>query len=69
MNFEIGQEFIKKNSKRQDVETIVDILTTVSAVTGETVKTRYVLEHDFCGQPVRNSDVLQTTLAIRYNQI
>jgi hypothetical protein len=66
--FNIGQQFIKQKSKRQDVETIVDILQTVSTVTGECVNIEYVLEHDFCGQPVR-SRAIGTTLAMRYSQI
>lgn len=60
--FKIGQQFIRQHTKRKDVETITDILTTRNT-SDEVVKIRYVAEHDFMGQTVTDYDVLDTTIA------
>jgi hypothetical protein len=61
-NFPIGTKYIKRNS-RQDVCTVVDILTTFNAA-GDIVSTTYIAEHEFCGQMVRERDVVRTTIAM-----
>jgi len=64
MEFSIGHKFIRRHSKHKYIETIVDIHKTISTVNNEVVKTRYVATHDFCGQPVTDYDVLQTSIAM-----
>jgi hypothetical protein len=59
----IGEQFIRRSSKRKDVETIIDILTTTDSK-GDVVKIRYVALHNFCGQPVIDNDVLQSTITM-----
>lgn len=58
--FQIGQKYspIGKNY----VCTVVDIHKTFNSK-GELVKTRYVSEHDFCGQVVKDYDVVDATIA------
>ena len=58
----IGTKFINKRSKRKDVETVVDIHTTKN-MNGEHIKTIYICEHDFMGQPLRR-ECLQSTIAL-----
>lgn len=41
---------------------VVDIWTTTNSA-GEVVKVRYVAEHEFCGNTVRDVDVPHTTIA------
>ena len=59
--FEIGTQFIRRNSKCR-VETVTDILKTTNNA-GELVKIRYVATHEFMGQIVTDHDVLDTTIA------
>jgi len=48
----IGVKFIRKHSKREDIETIIDILTTRN-IKNEIVEILYVAEHDFLGQMIK----------------
>lgn len=48
---EIGLKFIRYSSKRKDIETVVDILTTTNSK-GDVIKIEYVTEHDFSGQTI-----------------
>lgn len=59
----IGTQFIRRQSKRKDVETVVDILTTTNSK-GEVCHIRYIASHDFAGQQVLNKDVVATTIAM-----
>ena len=59
--FPIGTKYITRG-KRHDVCTVVDHLTTTNSK-GEIVAVRYVTEHEFCGQTVTASDVVDTTIA------
>lgn len=61
MEIKIGTKFIRRCSKRKDVETVVDILTTTNSK-GEVVSVRYVATHDFMGQTVTDSDIVGTTI-------
>lgn len=62
MKFPVGTKFKRIGLKHAKVETVVDILTTTN-LAGEVVSIRYVAEHEFMGQTVRDSDVLGTTIA------
>jgi len=61
--FKIGTRFIRRKTKRQDVETIIDIYTTTNSK-GEIVRIRYVAELDFMGQAVIDFDVYDSTIAL-----
>lgn len=61
MDIKIGTRFIRRNSKRKDIETVVDILTTTN-LKGEIVSVRYVATHEFMGQIVTDSDIVKTTI-------
>jgi hypothetical protein len=56
-----GQKF-KTGGKRGDICTVTDIHKTYNGA-GELVKTRYVATHEFCGQVITDSDVVETTIA------
>jgi hypothetical protein len=56
----IGTKFIRRGTKRKDVETVVDIYRTYN-LQGDLVKTMYVVEHMFMGQNIR-SEVVSTTI-------
>ena len=58
----IGTKFIRNMSKRKDIETVVDILTTTN-LSGDVVKIRYICSHDFLGQQVLDYDVNAVTIA------
>lgn len=59
--FPVGTRFTP--ARKHAVEcVVVDILTTRN-IKGDVVAIRYVAEHLFCGQVVRNHDVLETTIA------
>lgn len=60
--YPIGYRFTirRKNHHRDCV--VVDHHTTYNFA-GEAVRFRYVTEHTFMGQPVRDSDVTHTTIA------
>jgi len=60
--FKIGTKFIKQGRKHAKIETVVDILKTYNSK-GELVKIRYVAAHEFMGQTVTDSDVLDITIA------
>ena len=59
--FSIGTKFIRRNTKRADVEMIVDILTTKNS-DGLTVKVEYVATHQFGLQTIKDN-VLASTIA------
>ena len=58
----VGTQFIRATSKRKDIETVVDILTTIN-LSGDVVKIRYICSHDFLGQQVLDYDVNAVTIA------
>ena len=47
----IGLRFINRNSKRKDISTIIDILTTRNSK-NEVIEIVYLTEHDFLGQMI-----------------
>ena len=59
--FKIGTKF-RTMGKAPRLCTVVDIHSTYN-VNGELVKIRYVAEHEFIGQTIRDSDVVETTIA------
>lgn len=59
--FEVGTRHWKSPSYKVEC-VVVDILTTLN-MAGDVVSIRYVSEHLLMGQTVRNSDVLETTIA------
>lgn len=60
--FAIGQKF-KTRGKFPRLCTVVDIWQTYNSA-GELVRIRYVAEHVFLGETVRDIDILETTIAI-----
>jgi hypothetical protein len=60
--FPIGTQYLTRG-KRKDLCTVVDILKTYNNA-GELVNIRYVTEHEFCGQMVRDRDVVDPTIAM-----
>lgn len=62
--FPIGTKFYRNRPgiKTPQECTVVDILKTYN-FTGDLVKIRYVATHMFCGQIVRDDDVVDTTIA------
>ena len=60
--YPIGLSFVRHYRKDRNPETVVDIYTTINSK-GEVVKVRYVTEHMFMGQPVRDDDVVAVTIA------
>lgn len=61
MEYPIGTKY-QTRGKVKRICTVVDILKTYNAA-GELVKVRYVSEHEFCGQMVRDYDVVAVTIA------
>ena len=61
MEIGIGTKFIRRGSKRKDIETVTDILTTYNSK-GEIVHIRYVATHEFMGQVVTDSDIVKTII-------
>lgn len=59
----IGTQFIRRSSKRKDVETVVDILTTKNSK-GKIVQIVYVAEHECLGQTVINRSVPSSTITL-----
>jgi len=59
--FKIGLTFKRQNKKHPREETIIDIWTTTNSK-GEVVQIRYVTEHEFLGQKVKDRDVVETTI-------
>ena len=60
--FPVGTKFVRVGRKHARVETVTDFLVTRN-LAGEPVQTRYVATHQFLGQEVTDSDVLETTIA------
>ncbi len=60
-DYPIGTQFMSRG-KHAKLCTVVDVLKTYNSA-GELVRTRYVTEHDFCGQKVRDNDVCAVTIA------
>lgn len=61
MEYEIGTKYMSRG-KHPILCTVTDILKTYNSA-GELVKVRYISEHEFCGQMVKDYDVLATTIA------
>jgi hypothetical protein len=59
--FKVGQKYWS-SGKHPRLCTVTDIWLTYNA-TGELVKTRYVATHEFLGQTVTDSDIVETTIA------
>ena len=59
--FPIGTQYTTRG-KNPLLCTVVDHLTTTNGA-GEVVARRYVATHQFCGQTVRDCDVVDTTIA------
>ena len=60
--FQIGQQY-KTRGKHPQLCTIVDVHRTYNSA-NELVKLRYVTSHQFCGQTVLDTDVVDTTIAM-----
>lgn len=58
--YAIGTEYTNRRGQRCRV---IDVWRTYNAA-GDMVKLRYVTEHKFCGQMVRDTDVVETTISI-----
>lgn len=59
--FPIGQQF-KTQGRNPRLCTVTDVLRTYNSA-GEMVRLRYVATHEFMGQTLRDSDVVETTIA------
>ncbi len=59
--FPIGTQYTTRG-KHPQVCTVVDVLRTYNSA-GTLVSLRYVAEHDFCGQKLRDNDVCDATIA------
>ncbi len=60
-DYAIGTQYLE-HGKHPNLCTVVDVWKTYNSA-GELVRTRYVTEHLFCGQVVRNHDVVAVTIA------
>lgn len=60
--FPIGTQYLPRR-KHATVCTVVDQLTTRNAA-GDVVACHYVTEHEFCGQKVRDTSVVDPTIAM-----
>lgn len=60
--FEIGTKFMTRG-KAPKLCTVTDILKTYNSA-NELVKVRYIATHEFCGQVVTDSDVVNATVAM-----
>lgn len=60
-NIKIGTTFIRKNTSRKDIETVIDIYTTYNSK-NQIVKVVYVCEHDYLGTKVRDYEVPSSTI-------
>jgi hypothetical protein len=56
--YPVGTEYVVRGITHR----VVDILTTYN-LASEVVKVRYVAEHQFLGQSLRDNDVIETTIA------
>lgn len=61
MEIGIGTRFIRRGTKRKDIETVTDIYTTYNSK-GEVVSIRYVATHEFMGQVITDHDIVKTTI-------
>lgn len=59
--YPIGTQFITMG-RNPDLHTVIDIHTTTN-LKGEVVQKRYVTTHEFCGQLVRNCEIVGFTIA------
>lgn len=59
--YPVGTKFMTRG-KHPKLCTVVDVLTTRN-LADEIVAVRYVATHEFCGQVVRDSDVVAVTIA------
>ena len=62
IQFQIGQKFIRRTSKRQDIETIEDVYTTTNSK-GKIISVVYVASHDFAGNKIFDYAVPMATIA------
>ena len=60
-NIKVGTQFIRRGTKRKDVETVTDIWKTYN-LAGELVRERYVTTHECMGQAVTDCDVVAPTI-------
>lgn len=60
--FRPGTTFMTRG-RQQRLCTVTDVLTTTN-LAGDVVAVRYVATHEFCGQTLVESDVLETTIAM-----
>ena len=63
--FQIGTRYLTRGSNPRKpplVHTVVDVHRTFNS-RGELVKLRYVSEHIFCGETIKEFDVCDTTIA------
>jgi hypothetical protein len=60
--FKIGHEFIRRDRKRKDIETIEDIYTTTNSK-GKVVSIQYVASYSFMGSKVTDYAVPAPTIA------
>jgi hypothetical protein len=60
--FPIGTQYLTRG-KRKDLCTVVDILKTYNNA-GELVSIHCVTEHEFCGQMVKDYNVVDPTIAM-----
>ena len=60
--YAIGTTFKKVGRKHTQVETIVDVLFTRN-LKGDLVRIRYISEHEFLGQKIKDCDVIHTTVS------
>jgi hypothetical protein len=60
--FPIGTTYMDRTRTRSDIATVIDILTTYNSKK-EVVKIRYISTHNFLGQQVLNTDVIENTIA------
>ena len=60
--FPIGTQF-KTRGKHPRLCVVMDIWRTYNAV-GDLVRVRYVADHEFMGQVIRDCDVCETTIAM-----
>ncbi len=60
--YAIGTQFTARG-KSPRLCTVVDILTTTNAA-GDVVKIRYQATHQFMGQTITDSDVIETTISM-----
>lgn len=56
----IGTEFLTRGKSKKMCK-VIDIYRTYNSL-GELVRTTYLCEHEFCGQPVRHEEVATTVL-------